>query len=205
LLDMADRPGNPHDALFRRTFSLASQAAAELRLLLPAPLVARIDWPTLQLRPGSFVDATLASSNSDLLYAVQLSPGRPALLYILFEHQSTVDPLLPLRLLRYVVNVLEQHVRETANQPPLPLPLVVPVVLHHSATGWTTGRTVQALFDPGCPPSGGAPLGLSLYFPDWIIGRTASSHRSPRGSTSRGNHVDCSRRMESRRRGQRTR
>ena len=51
-------------------------------------------------------------------------------MYVLFEHQSGVDAMMPLRLLKYVVRVLERQVREDG--PVLPLPLVVPVVLHHS-------------------------------------------------------------------------
>jgi predicted transposase YdaD len=34
---------------------------------------------------------------------VQIDQG-PALLYCLFEHQSTPDPWMPLRLLRYILN-----------------------------------------------------------------------------------------------------
>ena len=61
--------------------------------------------------PGSFVDEDLSAVHSDLLYRVQLA-GRPAFVYVLLEHQSTVDTLMPLRLLGYLVRVLERHARE---------------------------------------------------------------------------------------------
>lgn len=52
---------NPHDALFKRTFSQVEHAAGLLRAVLPAEVVPRIDWATLEQVPGSFVDARLAS------------------------------------------------------------------------------------------------------------------------------------------------
>lgn len=102
-------PTNPHDALFRKTFSNVENAAAELRAILPEALLSQLDLSTLRLVPGSYVDARLASSQSDLVFAAELS-GKPVLIYILFEHQSSVEELMPLRILKYVVQVLDQHV-----------------------------------------------------------------------------------------------
>lgn len=156
-------PDNPHDKLFKRTFSVRDNAIGELRLLLPAALLARIDLSTLEVVPGEFVDEALKSSHSDLLYSVQLA-DRPAFIYVLFEHQSTSDPLLPLRLLRYIVRILERHAhppkdteysdaKADANAHAhrlhtLPLPVVIPAVLHHSEKGWTGARRLEDLFDP---------------------------------------------------------
>ena len=122
-------------------------AAAELRVVLPTELVALIDFSTLKLCPGSFIDQTLGGSQSDLLFSAQLA-GKPALLYLLFEHQSTPDRLLALRLLRYVVRVLERHVDEAATvSAALPLPVVVPVVLYHGEVGWSAPTRLEDLFD----------------------------------------------------------
>jgi hypothetical protein len=53
-------PGNVHDLLFRATFSQVEHAASILRLLLPPALVARLNWASLALCPGSFIDEALA-------------------------------------------------------------------------------------------------------------------------------------------------
>jgi predicted transposase/invertase (TIGR01784 family) len=144
---MRSEPTNPHDALFRKTFANVENAAGELKAILPEALLSRLDLTTLRLVPGSYVDAGLASSQSDLLFAAELS-GRPVLIYILFEHQSSVDELMPLRILKYVVRVLDQHVLDAGGgRKALPLPLVIPVVLHHSASGWTASTSVEELFD----------------------------------------------------------
>lgn len=137
----------PHDALFRATFSNAEDAAAELRAVLPPALRTSIDFTTLRLAPGSYLDDELNVSHSDLLFSVELGQQR-ALLYLLFEHQSTVDELMPFRMLKYVVRVLDRHIRSLESpRLALPLPLVLPVLLHHSETGWTAHRDLHELFD----------------------------------------------------------
>ncbi len=125
---------SPHDALVKHAFGDTENAAAELRAVLPQAIVEALDFRTLRVCPGSYVDDALRDLHSDLLYEVQLA-GREALLYVLFEHQSRVDPLMPYRLLRYVVRVWEAWRREHPNA--RKLPAVLPVVLHHGRPRWT--------------------------------------------------------------------
>src|SRR5687768_3415913 len=137
-------PGNVHDPLFKRTFSTVEHAASILRLLLPPALVARIDWSTLALCPGSFVDEALAERLTDLLFSAALA-DRPALLYLLFEHQSSSEPLMALRMLRYEVKIWDAWLTE--NPHAKRIPAILPVVLHHSPEGWTAAVAFEALLD----------------------------------------------------------
>ena len=140
-------PKQPHALLFIKTFSVIEHAAAELRAVLPAELVARTDFSTLRLCPGSYVDEALSGSQSDLLFSVRVS-GKPALFYVLFEHQSSPDKLMPLRLIGYIVRILVRYVEEKSSRDVLPLPVVIPVVLHHGEAGWTAASRLEELFDP---------------------------------------------------------
>ena len=132
----------PHDALFKAVFSSPEHAEAELRAVLPPRLARRIDWSTLALVGGSFVDEALEERHTDLLYGVQLE-GEEVLLYLLFEHQSSVDGLMAFRLLRYMVRVWE---RVLAQRPGEPLPLVVPIVVSHADGGWSAATHFEELF-----------------------------------------------------------
>lgn len=137
-------PGTPHDALFKATFSRVEHAAAALRAILPAALLARLDLSTLALCPGSFVDRALASRHTDLLFSALLS-ARPALIYILFEHQSAPHRRMPLRLLGYMLRIWEAWL---ADHPEADrLPAILPVVLHHSETGWQSPVSFGDLLD----------------------------------------------------------
>ncbi len=134
----------PHDALFKNTFSKPEHATHLLRHLLPKALVDRIDFTTLQLCPGSFVDEALVARHTDLLFSVKIA-GREARIYVLCEHASTVDPLLGFRLLAYMVRIWEAFLSEHPEAKKLPA--IVPLVVHHSETGWTAPQDFEALLD----------------------------------------------------------
>lgn len=134
----------PHDALFKHVFSQPDHAVGELRHILPATIVDRIDWSTLALQPGSFVDDELRERHSDLLYSVRLA-GREAFLYLLLEHKSTIEALTPFQLLVYLVRLWQQFLAQRPGT--RRLPVVIAVVVHHSENGWTGATDVIDLLD----------------------------------------------------------
>jgi predicted transposase/invertase (TIGR01784 family) len=134
----------PHDALVRRTFSQIEHAAGLLRVMLPPAIAARLDLATLALCDGSFVDRLLGHGHTDLLFSVNVA-GQKALIYVLFEHQSSVDALMPFRLLQYMVRIWERH--HQAHPQSKRFPPIVPVVLHHSRSGWSASTTFEGLLD----------------------------------------------------------
>jgi predicted transposase/invertase (TIGR01784 family) len=137
-----DLAHQPHDTFFKDVFSQPEQARAFFQSHLPASIAAQIDWSSLAVRPGSFVKSNLQKLHSDLLFSVQIQ-GREALLYLLFEHQSTVDPAMPLRLLGYLAEIFTAH----HEQHGLPLPPVLPFVLHQGPETWTVSTHFEDLFE----------------------------------------------------------
>jgi predicted transposase/invertase (TIGR01784 family) len=135
---------SPHDALFKYVFRQPEHAASELRAVFPPALSARLDWASLQLEPASFVDEELRGRHADLLFSVRCE-GLPAYVHVLFEHQSTSDPFMAFRLLRYLVRtwdaVLSKH-PDSAR-----LPAIVPVVLYHGKSEWAAATELRALID----------------------------------------------------------
>lgn len=138
------RIAQPHDALFRRVFSEPAQAAALLRETLPAAVRDRFAWNTLRRLPDTFVDERLRRTESDLLFEVDQPGGEPpALLYVLIEHQSSPDPFMALRLLRYCTSVLEAAAREAPDRKRLPP--VLPVVFHQGRRPWPYPTSLDGL------------------------------------------------------------
>lgn len=135
---------NVHDAFFKEMLSRPEHAASLLQQILPARIAARIHFDSLAPCAGSYVDEALKERHSDLLFSVEID-GRAALIYILLEHQSTVDPMMSFRLLRYEVRIWERWLRD--NPGARKLPVILPVVLHHSVTGWTGTTTFEDLLD----------------------------------------------------------
>ncbi len=134
----------PHDALFKSTFSDPRHAEGALRSVLPADFVARVAWETLTLQPGSFVDDALQERDTDLLFSASVGE-RPALFYLLYEHQSRPHPLMPFRLIAYAVRIWEAWLGEHPGAERIPA--ILPVVLHHGEGGWTAARSLEELYD----------------------------------------------------------
>jgi predicted transposase/invertase (TIGR01784 family) len=132
-----------HDALFKAAFEHPAHAAGLFRHHLPAALANAIDWSTLALEPGSYVDETLGRSHSDLLFSARIG-NRKIVLYVLLEHQSCNDPEMPYRVLRYLMRIWERHVDRHGH----PLPLIVTLVISHAPGGWTAPVHLHDLFSP---------------------------------------------------------
>ncbi len=135
----------PHDALFKAAFSKPRHARGLLRSLVPEPLGRRIAWSTLRLESGIAVgNEDLDEQRMDLVYSARAGKRR-VLVYVLAEHQSKVDPWMASRLLCYLVAIWKgyraQHPRAKK------LPAILPIVVHHSPTGWTAPVAFEDVLD----------------------------------------------------------
>ena len=135
----------PHDRLFRAVFSDAGEAASLLQATLPDTVRDNFDWRTLTLVEGTFIDEDLRESQSDLLYEVEhVDTGQPVSMYLLFEHQSSADPWIRLRLLRYYCRIWEADRRNDPNR--RELRPIVPVVFYQGTRGWNYSTEFSDLF-----------------------------------------------------------
>lgn len=121
----SDIAPTPHDALFKSVLSNPDHAAVLLRAVLPPAIVRHVDWSSLTLTPGSFVDEKLAQRHTDLLFRVNVA-GIDALVPVLFEHLSSDRARVPLIILGYELRWYEAQESGTGRMPPL-----IPVVLTH--------------------------------------------------------------------------
>lgn len=113
--------------------------------MLPPEVVAQVDWSSLHRESGSVVDAELRERQSDLLFSARLHGGEPLLLYLLLDHQSSVDRWMAFRMLRYVMRQLERWLQEHPDSDRLPV--ILPVVMYHGPEGrWTAARRMEELF-----------------------------------------------------------
>ncbi|MEZ4238745.1 MAG: Rpn family recombination-promoting nuclease/putative transposase [Myxococcota bacterium] len=129
-----------------RSLPTRRRGRAHFRAALPVVVAEAARWETLELVPGSFVDEELVQVHSDVLHRVALHGGGELWLYVLFEHQSTVDALMPWRMLRYLVRIWERW-HEARHGPSLPF--VVPLVLYHGERRWTAPVDFEAMFREG--------------------------------------------------------
>ncbi|MFD0711610.1 Rpn family recombination-promoting nuclease/putative transposase [Paenibacillus sp. GCM10027626] len=80
-----------------------------------------------------------SGKEADLVYRVKIK-GREVIFYILIELQSTVDSLMPWRLLLYQVEIWRQVMRDTPQaereRKDFKLPVIVPLVLYNGSDLW---------------------------------------------------------------------
>lgn len=117
----------PHDALFKQFLTDPDTARDFLAIHLPETLRQVCDLSTIRLEPGSYIDKDLRPFYSDVVYSVGTATGNTGYIYCTIEHQSSPDKLMPFRLMRYALAVMQNHLRQGNDQ----LPLVIPMLFYH--------------------------------------------------------------------------
>ena len=139
-------PAQPHDTLFRALTESPQRADRLVRDALPPAFAELLADAPGRLLPGSFVDSGLRTVQADRLLEFTLRDGRSALVYVLLEHKSSVDPGTPLQLLGYMVKIWQQH-HSRSRGGRLRLPPIIPLVFRHGPGGWTVPPSVLAMID----------------------------------------------------------
>lgn len=134
----------PHDSFGKDMLSDPLTTGPMLQQHLPAEIVKALQWETLKLEPSSYVKHSLLQLHSDLLFSIKCGDDE-ALLYLLIEHQSTVDRLMLVRLLGYMCEIWADHIARNPGAE-LPLPLLLPFVLHQGPEGWNISVHFEDLF-----------------------------------------------------------
>jgi predicted transposase/invertase (TIGR01784 family) len=147
---------NPHDKLFRETWSDRDVAVDFLQNYLPEDVVSLIDLNSLEIGKDSFVEDNLKEYHSDMLYNVMLD-GCEGYVYLLFEHKSYPDRLIHLQLSEYMHKIWRLHLKQEKNDE---LPVIIPMVLYHGQRKWRYGRKFSTRFS-------GASEKLKRYIPDF--------------------------------------
>ncbi len=136
---------NPHDKFFRRALSDPRVAKEFFSFHLPPAIKNSVNLDSLQLRKDSYIDEHLKLSLTDMLFSVSFQK-RPGYLYTLVEHQSIPDKLMPFRILKYMIAIMEQHLKTTQKAQ---LPLVYPVLFYTGANAYPYSTNLLDLFvDP---------------------------------------------------------
>ncbi len=142
---MAEEIHHPHDLMVRAVLSDLTEAASFLQTHLPEAVSQALNWSTLKLLEGSFVDEDLRESEADLLYEVEHVSGETVLwVYVLLEHQSTPDRWMRLRLLKYCCRIWDLSFRDYPDQ--RDLRAIVPLVFYQGARSWSYSSEFADLF-----------------------------------------------------------
>lgn len=132
----------PHDRFFRAALSDHRVAKEFFEAHLPATIQEMVNLDKLILRKDSYVDENLQLSATDMLFDTEFS-GEAGYVYLLVEHQSTPDVLMPFRLLKYMLAIMDQHLKTTEKTE---LPLIYPLIFYTGKNNYTHSTDIFDLF-----------------------------------------------------------
>src|SRR5438132_5055585 len=142
---MAEEIHHPHNMMVRAVLSDLAEATSFLQQHLPQEVSQVLNWSTLRLLEGSFVDEDLRASEADFLYQIEHGSGEGSVwLYVLLEHQSTPDRWMRFRLLKYCCRIWEMSFREHPDQ--RELRAIVPLVFYQGERSWSYSSEFADLF-----------------------------------------------------------
>jgi predicted transposase YdaD len=172
---MAEEIPHPHDSMVRVVLSDLTEARSFLQRYVPEALSETLNWSTLRLLEGSFVDDDLRRSETDFLYEVERVERDVSLwLYILLEHQSSPDRWMRFRLLKYCCRIWDMNLAQRPT--PSKLRPIVPLVFYQGERSWSYSTEFADLFVesvrdwPGTPHFSHGLIDQSGIQPDEVEG-----------------------------------
>ncbi len=136
-----DKIQNPHDSLFKETWSNKANARAFLENYLPGKILEIADLDSLEICKDSFIENDLKDYYSDMLYKVNFK-GSLGYIYFLFEHKSYPDRLVHLQLLEYMIKIWRLDLKQSKAKK---LSVIVPLLLYHGPRKWNIKENFSAM------------------------------------------------------------
>lgn len=132
---------NPHDKYFQSSMNNLIVAKDFFASYLPEDLRGAVNLNSLKLEKGSYIDKELKQLMSDILYSVNID-GDSGYLYLLVEHQSKADKMMPFRVLEYTCRII----RRDLNNGKKFLSVVIPLVLYNGKIKYPFDNDVFSLY-----------------------------------------------------------
>ncbi|WP_231967973.1 Rpn family recombination-promoting nuclease/putative transposase [Thermanaeromonas toyohensis] len=141
-------PHHPHDKGYKQLLAYKKVFLELLKTFVREHWVETIDENSLILVNKSYILQDFQEKEADIIYMLK-NKDRSIIFYILLELQSTVDYLMPFRLLLYMVEVWRDVYHNTPQaereRKDFRLPPIIPAVLYNGSTQWTAARTFKEM------------------------------------------------------------
>lgn len=101
-----------------------------MSVYLPPKILKRCDLSKLTLESDSYIDDNLKKRCCDIVYKIALSDTAECVyIHAIVEHQSKAEKLMPFRILKYSIDIIQKHINKYGESGKLPL--VVPIVIYN--------------------------------------------------------------------------
>ena len=142
---MSNISHNPHDKLVKRFLSDKNVAIDLLKQHLPANVMEKLNLSTIKATSETAIDDKWKEFRNDIVFNCKTKDNKDTYIYMLVEHQSTPDPFMPARVLRYKMNVLGKYL--DAKKKPKKLPNIVSLVVYNGTKKYPHAKDVFSCFE----------------------------------------------------------
>ena len=124
-----------HDKIFRTVLDRKSDAI----VLINKALNTQIEVQDIEKYNSSFISIDFRNQESDIVYKIKNKE-----IYILIEHQTKIDYLMPIRILQYEIEIIRKENIKNKNNNIL-YPIVIPIVLYTGRKQWDASIKLPTL------------------------------------------------------------
>ncbi|MGB0935391.1 MAG: Rpn family recombination-promoting nuclease/putative transposase [Alphaproteobacteria bacterium] len=140
---MPSKSVSPHDKFFRSMMEHPKVIREFLDANLPSELKDALDYDSIKTIKTSFITDRLKEKIADVLLKAKCD-DEDTYFYVLVEHQSTSQDLLPFRIDEYIHEIQKFHMKTNKTKK---LPLVWPVVLYTGKSEYKKSMHPHDLYD----------------------------------------------------------
>ncbi len=134
-----ERPkvNQPHDKLFKIVLSEKREAIELINRVLNLPK--KLEKEDIERYSTEHINTMFGKTESDIVYKIKNKD-----IFFLIEHQSTIDYRMPVRILRYEVEIIEEAIKgKKLTKNDNILPTVIPIVLYTGNRKWNIKKYIQ--------------------------------------------------------------
>ena len=124
-----------HDKIFRTVLDRKSDAIA----LINKALNTQLEEKDIEKYNSSFINKVFQNREADIVYKI-----KDRSIFILIEHQTKVDYLMPYRILEYEVAIMQSAIDlDKIKNKESKIPLVIPIVLYTGNKKWNAKKYLE--------------------------------------------------------------
>ena len=141
-----DSVNNAHNNVFIKTFSDPENVKVFLKMALPEPVKAAIDFSEITIDPTSYISDEIKDYYSDIVAKARMKSGEgediAADIYILVEHKSTAKKKDLVQVLKYMYLEWQNDIDQGK-----PLRVIIPLIFYHGKEKWNVPRSFVDQFN----------------------------------------------------------
>lgn len=136
-----------HDRRYKYVFSHPKLVEKLLTSFVHENFIKDLDFSRMTKLDKSYVTEDMQKFESDIVYEIYFK-DKPVYIYLLMEFQSSVDKKMPLRFLRYILELYEDNGKSSESGL---YPVIFPLLLYNGEAKWTAESNIKDVIETTIP------------------------------------------------------